>query len=524
MPTDQYQIVKKKVRAPGRHGQVLAIPPLSQVESTWTHNLNLLQSHEFEIDGNPIHSIRESAREHLIREATRFTSQYRDVPEFSSDQIILSGHQPKLFHPGVWYKNFALSSLGQSLLATPINIIVDNDLCGLSSVSVPQDSSPTSATTKSIAYDSAGGNLPFETRKIEDQELFRSFGSRLHNVLPPFIKSPLIHSLWKNATSFVDPQHRLGNTIAATRHQLEGQIGLQTLEIPLSTICQSPQFAAFAANLLSQIANFHSIYNDSLQEYRQVHRIRSSAHPVPELAKIDDWHETPFWIWTKEIPLRRAMYFSRRGDQYRISDLQDLEVILERDRFAEQLHALSKRSIHIRPRALITTMYSRLVLSDLFIHGIGGSKYDQLTDAIITRFWKCEPPEFLTMTATMKLPFQIQGITEKDLTNLKRRLRDLEFHPENHISSPGKDAAESIERKRLWIRQYDPSGSNQERHDTITKCNERLQPYVASIASEIKERISVAKKGLARSRVLGSRAYSFCCFDEVLVDELKSMV
>ncbi len=49
-------------------------------------------------------------------------------------------------------------------------------------------------------------------------------------------------------------------------------------------------------------------------------------------------------------------------------------------------------------------MFARLVLSDVFIHGIGGAKYDQLTDAIVRRFFGVEPPGYLVATATLKLP------------------------------------------------------------------------------------------------------------------------
>ena len=66
--------------------------------------------------------------------------------------------------------------------------------------------------------------------------------------------------------------------------------------------------------------------------------------------------------------------------------------------------ALEARGIEIRPRALITTMYARLFLSDLFIHGIGGAKYDELTDAIIRRFFGIEPPAYMTVTGTVRLP------------------------------------------------------------------------------------------------------------------------
>ena len=45
----------------------------------------------------------------------------------------------------------------------------------------------------------------------------------------------------------------------------------------------------------------------------------------------------------------------------------------------------------IRPRAITTTMFSRLFFSDVFIHGIGGAKYDTITDEIIKRILRYRP-------------------------------------------------------------------------------------------------------------------------------------
>ena len=39
--------------------------------------------------------------------------------------------------------------------------------------------------------------------------------------------------------------------------------------------------------------------------------------------------------------------------------------------------------------------FSRFMLGDLFIHGIGGAKYDELGDEIARRFFGIEPPGFL---------------------------------------------------------------------------------------------------------------------------------
>ena len=41
--------------------------------------------------------------------------------------IFLAGHQPELFHPGVWFKNFALGDLARRYQATAVNLVIDSD-------------------------------------------------------------------------------------------------------------------------------------------------------------------------------------------------------------------------------------------------------------------------------------------------------------------------------------------------------------------------------------------------------------
>lgn len=523
MPVQSHQIVDQKIRAPREHNRALILPSRSEIGSVWQNNLELLSNHDFSIQGKSINIVRINAREHLVNEAVRFTTQYRDIAKFESNHIILSGHQPELFHPGVWFKNFALSSLGEQLSATSINMIIDNDLCGLPAVSVPKSVSATEATTESVAFDVPGGNFPFETREIIDRSLFNSFADRMSRSISPTVNAPLVRHLWNNTKRFIDPSNRLGNTIAAARHQLEGQHGLRTLEIPLSLICQSREFSEFVAELLSRIEDFQSVHNDSLNEYRAVHRIRSNSHPVPALDRVDDWLETPFWIWAKDSPVRRALYVRLQADQLVLSNLHDIEIPLQHAQLSDQLFELPQQHVAIRPRALMTTMYSRLILSDLFIHGIGGSKYDQLTDAITRRFWGCDPPEFMTITATMKLPFEFERVSEQDLVRNRQFLRELRFHPEKHIDSPDERATELIATKKSWIAQHQPSGQNKQRHDAITQCNEQLQPYIAAQAEQIRQQQDQVRSLLSRSRILDSRAYSFCCFDESLITELKKL-
>jgi len=92
----------------------------------------------------------------------------------------------------------------------------------------------------------------------------------------------------------------------------------------------------------------------------------------------------------------------------------------------QQIQATGK-GIFVRPRALITTMFARLLASDLFVHGIGGAKYDQLTDQIIVDFFGVDPPRYVTATGTWRLPTGFPEIHRSDITTRKEALRNIRF-------------------------------------------------------------------------------------------------
>ena len=101
-----------------------------------------------------------------------------------------------------------------------------------------------------------------------------------------------------------------------------------------------------------------------------------------------------------------------RADETILSDRQSWEARLPLRRRAtpagafERLMELQRAGVRIRPRALVTTLWARLALGDLFIHGIGGAKYDCVTDRLIERFFGLTPPRFMVVSATLHLPIQ----------------------------------------------------------------------------------------------------------------------
>ena len=116
------------------------------------------------------------------------------------------------------------------------------------------------------------------------------------------------------------------------------------------------------------------------------------------------------------------------------------------------LRELAARKVRLRTCALTTTLFSRFLLGDLFIHGIGGAKYDELGDEIARRFFGIEPPGFLTVSMTLWLGLPSEPATRQDLSGIERALRDLQFNPDRHLSEPLDDEIRKIiETKRAAI-------------------------------------------------------------------------
>ena len=296
------------------------------------------------------------------------------------------------------------------------------------------------STPRSGPLRPARRRLPFEERRILDAKVFASFGRRVAQRIAPLVPDPLIDRFWPMVLDRARHVDRLGYCLAQARHQLEGQWGSQTLEIPQSAVCGSEPFHWFLVHLFANLDRFRDCYNQAVQEYRRANHIRNAAHPVPDLAAEGPWLEAPLWIWTAEQPQRRRVFVCRRGREILVSDRagQELRLPLTPDGDAsdavERLMAWSRQGVKIRSRALITTLWARLALSDLFLHGIGGAKYDQVTDRLIETFFGLAPPGIMVLSATLYLAgSRGRRRATEDLRDIRRELRELSYHPEKYL-------------------------------------------------------------------------------------------
>src|SRR5262249_51167700 len=204
----------------------------------------------------------------------------------------------------------------------------------------------------------------------------------------------LLDDFWPRALSRRPEISSPGLRFSLARREIETSWGVSNFELPLSAICETEGFLWFLCHLLAQLPTYLRIHNDALAEYRLAHGIRSKNHPVSALALQGEWLEAPFWVWRRENPRRRGLMARQRKREIDLRIAGEDTILatlpLGPDREAccavERLRDLPAQSVRLRTRALTTTLFSRFLLSDLFIHGIGGSKYDELGDAIARRF------------------------------------------------------------------------------------------------------------------------------------------
>lgn len=202
----------------------------------------------------------------------------------------------------------------------------------------------------------------------------------------------------------------LPKSIATSSHQLDWSLGLEYTIQTLSPTLGSRAWLAFAYHVMARAGEFAEVYNASLACYRKQEGIDSTTRPMPNLRTSNLQIEAPFWLDETTLFRRHRMMIElREGSLYLCKPFTDeclkLDPSLDAYEAAEKLREfVLKHRLRITPRALTLTIFMRLFVTDLFVHGIGGGRYDQIADRIIQRHFNLEPPKFAVTTATMYLP------------------------------------------------------------------------------------------------------------------------
>ncbi|MBF0170468.1 MAG: hypothetical protein HQK87_05175, partial [Nitrospinae bacterium] len=342
-----------------------------------------------------------SARARAVLDAASYTrSLGLSIPSPLSlgGAVVATGHQPYPFHPGVAVKAPLVARLAQKIGGIPLFITVDSD-------DFRHDHLPLPAIVdgrlirEEIPFLPKGGAPLYERGEREPWE--RTV-DRVAAIRQGMASRPRFAAMVPPLDLYIERLRALAPPADPTpaaraillRRGWESDIAGPLLELPVSLLSTHDTFLHFAAHLIGEIERFAPLYNGELARYRRERKLRYPVNPFPDLKGDDTRRETPFWLLTDAG--REPLYVDRQG---RLCAGAKGEAIGD-------LAALREGGLAIRPKAIPLSIYLRLFVSDFFIHGVGGAKYDTITDPVIARFYGVEPPTYGCVTATLHAPME----------------------------------------------------------------------------------------------------------------------
>jgi len=516
------QVVRREWRAPNRDGTAVIEPPWTELPGVIESNRRWFDTHAFAAEIE-CRAWRIAARREALEAAQRYTAELTgNAPTVTTTgPLIVDGHQPELFHPGVWAKNFAIHRLARRVGGTSLHLIVDNDLLAHTAIRVPAGSqgSPHFALE---AFDQLPLPRPWEDARVADRALFASFAERVRERMRPWDIDPLAMQAWAAAMNWLRQSESLADALTVARVSVEQSWGVQNLELPVSRLSSTPSFHRFAALLMMRSADVLQHYNAVVREYRRINRVRNKAHPVPDLAIEGGWHEIPFRVWKVGDAHRQRPFLRPMSGGWELRDEHEV-VTRWPDSVDAAQHAiadLANRGIRLRPRALTLTLFARLLLADLFVHGLGGAKYDEMTDALSIRLFGASPPPYLTVSATVLLPQpKMQLLSETTMTDIgaaRHRLWQLDHNPQNFADSSNPSVAALIAEKSALIAASPANDRSTRRRNyrRLRKINAELAATLSEKRNELTRILHACERLRDENRVRLSREYSWLLFPE----------
>jgi hypothetical protein len=509
-------MARARTKTPAGHGELLTEPAYGAWADVMHANEALVATWDFEVCGTPAADLRAMARMEAIARAREFSARM-GVPVGAvadePDRIVMTGHQPQLYHPGIWIKDFLLQRLADETGAAAIDLVVDSD--GFDSVEVH---SPCLRPHVMVcrAYLAVGREdgcfMCAGAPSIDDIDGFCAAGGEHLGTL----SAPALgHHFSRFCECLRDAAKDAGNlaeTVTFARRRFEVSAGTDYLELPVSSMAGSRAFASFVGHIALDAPAFVSAYNAALDDFRDRTGVRSAAQPFPDLRQEGDLFELPFW----HLGSSRRTVWARPGASTAL--VVDGDVVCEFAGCDDAPGAIMDSGLAPAPKALSLTLYSRLFVADFFIHGVGGGGYDQVTDDVIRRYFGVEAPRFGVASLTMYLPLGARVVGDEEVDAVAQALNRLKHNPDQMLGevefdTPGERTAAvalATEKGRLVAEIAAPGADKKTLGRRIREVNEELAAMLAHYERQLAEELEELGRMREAAEILTDRTYPFC--------------
>jgi hypothetical protein len=359
---------------------VLLTPPYEEWKAILASNLMMAQAVHRVIGEGCVADVRRE----MLEVARGYSSQLRacalkvGIPIESQSggplngprPIVMAGHQPGIYHPGILEKTKRLTMIARETGGVALNIAIDTDEGDAGRVLWP--------LRQGEGIHIRDGVITTPMKLYRDQRIGPK--AQVAGVFAEMVRD-LRASGRQEAADGAMRASRLYEALEGESAVLANAVVRKYLcgdgydELPLSLILETPSVKAFLWRIVDDADRFTSMYNATLEAYRAEHKIKNPANPFPNMERTSEDVEVPLWEILDGV---RSRVVVRPGQPSLTNSL-------------------------LAPRGSIVTLLLRGVCSDLFIHGMGGAKYDQFVNAFARALWGEELPRFVVASATSYL-------------------------------------------------------------------------------------------------------------------------
>lgn len=512
-------MVHARPTLPHGHGEVLTQPPFEEWAALATATRERAAAWDFEVAGVPGATLRRAARRELVARAEAFSARLQ-VPvaalEGEPGLVVVTGHQPEFYHPGVWIKDFLLQRLADECEATAIDLIVDSDTYTTVGIAAPCMRPEVQRCQQYLAIGDgetcfAAGAVP-DAGDVED---FCAAASSMLSSLPAPAVGRHFEEFCTHLHTAARDADNLAELVTFSRRRYEASAGTDYLELPVTSVGSSQAFGLFAADIIVNARTFAGAHNAELAEYREISKTRSRVQPFPDLAVGESEVELPLWAIC--AGKRYAASVVDVGVGFELWANGQLLASLPRDA-AEAASLLGEGEFTLVPRALALMLFARMFLADLFIHGVGGGRYDRVTDGVARRYYRADPAPFVVASMTMYLPLGAHVVSEEEIADIRQRLNRLEHNPDAMLGEVEFDAEEervraralASEKQKLVAEIAGDGADKKALGQRIRDVNAELAGILAPLAAQLRDELTQLEGQRLTADVLTDRTYPFC--------------
>ena len=496
------QILNKLI-VPKEQNAIYTAPALSAWPS--------LVSKNREITANHISSISDH-RQELFSIAIDYTKRImgKEIAFKSENPIIATGHQPNWHHCGVFIKSQLGNMLAKKLNASFLHIVLDLDTCN-TALSLPIRRNDSLFNLMLLEISKNNCNISQETL-LPGKNAIDSF---LKTILKYCPQNALCNTNWQNINlnHLQTPCKTIADLITYLQNTLYNSFGVNAVYLPVSLLSESKAFHNFITKLLLDFISFVEIYNKAISKSNHYTGIFKLCEK-----KIGPHTYIEFPLWLANDAGQRTTLLLALDANSKLILATEFEVLLQTHKLNAHaiIEILEQKGYLIRPKAILLTSFIRLYLSDWFIHGVGGARYESITDYILTNYFDINGLKYGAASLTSHL-FEAKHQKLKLYKNdLQQKDRAISHSPEYLLD---KDLRSSVEvqqlikqKKNAVVASRDKhlsSGERQKSRSEIEEVNQQLQYFLPHSKESILEEIAAIKKSI---QITKNREFFFGLF------------